>query len=267
MKITLEDLMKRPLSYSSLKEFGKSPAHFVHYRNKPKEGKSDDLIFGSLVDTLKCQPVEFGSKYAVLPLECTQGLGMKERKLKFLDENKGKEIISPILFERAQQTVISINRNEIAKPYFARAKERQKKLVWTDEETGLPFIGYVDNDGDDFFLELKTAESASQEKFIRSAISYDYPLQGAMYVNGYKSIGQKKKPVYIVAESSAPYAVAVYDRVSKDYLAYGQKMFDKLKFEFLACLENQSFEKSYDFRNVMGKGFILDLPNYLKNDL
>ena len=46
--ITIDTLKERPLSYSSLKEFAKSPRHYVEYLRREKKPTAA-MAFGSLV--------------------------------------------------------------------------------------------------------------------------------------------------------------------------------------------------------------------------
>ena len=53
------------LSYSSLKEFAKSPNHFIQYIERKFEA-SDAMIFGSAVHCAILEPDEFHNRYFVL---------------------------------------------------------------------------------------------------------------------------------------------------------------------------------------------------------
>jgi hypothetical protein len=56
-----------PLSFSSMKEFSKSPAHFLHYKNKTRTPSTPAQAFGKLVHTMLLEPSEVAARYAVAP--------------------------------------------------------------------------------------------------------------------------------------------------------------------------------------------------------
>ena len=64
--ITQETLSQRPLSYSSLKEFAKSPSHYIQYISKKKE-PSREMNFGSLVHCMLLYSQQFTELFAVAP--------------------------------------------------------------------------------------------------------------------------------------------------------------------------------------------------------
>lgn len=47
------------LSYSSLKEFGKSPRNFINYKLAPRKTQTESQIFGSLCDCFLTTPEKF----------------------------------------------------------------------------------------------------------------------------------------------------------------------------------------------------------------
>src|SRR5690606_27320191 len=53
------------LSYSSLKEFGKSPMNFIRYKLKERKPQTDSQIFGSLCDCLITEPQRFDELFVV----------------------------------------------------------------------------------------------------------------------------------------------------------------------------------------------------------
>ncbi len=64
--ITQEFLSQRPLSYSSIKEFAKSPAHYIQYINSKKE-PSKEMNLGSLLHCMLLYSQQFTEMFAVAP--------------------------------------------------------------------------------------------------------------------------------------------------------------------------------------------------------
>lgn len=268
LMIPTEDfLKKRPLSYSSLKEFAKSPKHYCHYLTKTRE-TSPALLFGDVCDRLLLSPNEFSKKYAVsekFDLRTTKG---KEDSLAFELANKGKVIISQPEYDKARIITDNVNNYARAKEYLQSLKTVQRKLTWKDKKTSLPFIGYVDGDNAqsimdvDFHIEYKTAMDATEQGFIRDAYNFNYPLQIASYRNGYAVKGKFPKTVYIVAEKTEPYCVQVF-LPSEDFYTLGKQQWDKLKTSFRHCMDTNQFNKGYDYHTAYGTT-ILDIPGWAK---
>jgi len=64
--ITIETLRERPLSYSSIKEFAKSPKHYVYYvHNRSAPSKAMDL--GTLIHALLMYPQKTAEMFAIYP--------------------------------------------------------------------------------------------------------------------------------------------------------------------------------------------------------
>jgi hypothetical protein len=85
---------------------------------------------------------------------------------------------------------------------------------WTDEETGLPCKARADYFVDGkapFVLDVKTCENASPEEFAKAIARYNYHVQHAHYVEGWR-VAYKPLSNYLLlaVEHQAPYAVALY---------------------------------------------------------
>ena len=65
LKIQKPDLSKRALSYSSAKEFYKSPIDYMMYLNKQWE-QTDSMLLGSALDCLLLTPDHFDNDYIII---------------------------------------------------------------------------------------------------------------------------------------------------------------------------------------------------------
>lgn len=258
------------LSYSSLKQFRKSPLHFMHYKNKPKEPASDAMNLGTAVDVLILTPDQFNDKIAVMPelnLRTNQGKADKEA---FIDANKGKTIITAKQHEVAKLMSESALNNKAAQEWIKYIKRTQITLKWKYKETGHKIISKVDFDGDHpergFFAgEIKTAASADTEDFIRAAYNLDYHVQAGSYKEAYMRKSFKFPIfVYIVIESSEPYAVNVLV-AEPNYLEYGKNEFLGTLKVFKYCQDNELFHQGYEFKAFDGENTMRS-PAY-KRDL
>lgn len=262
--ITIDDLIARPLSFSSLMKFKRSPLHYIHYLNTRKEA-TPDMVMGSLIDCLLLTPDEYEDRFVIQP-DFSKGEGVREKARIWKEENKGKSWIKEEQLLDAQLTVDAIERNPIAKELRMQVTSSQKKIKWTDKETGLPMIAYLDMEaGNKFIIDLKKTGNADPEKFIRSAMDYGYHIQAAIYVDAANHRGAFPDFFHLAVEDQAPYGICVM-KSSKDFLALGLQEYRKLLQEFRYCMEQSTFNQSYEFRSMVGYSQ-LDLPGWALSKL
>jgi len=257
MEIDLKFLERRPISYSSLKQFKKSPLHYMKYLTA-KFKPTPALVFGSVVDCLLLTPDVFNDKFIIANFNPYT----KDGKTTFEDYyKKGITMVNDNDYERAKLAVHSVKTNIISKQIYDKITQTQRELRWTDLETDIPLISYLDADFDDEVVELKTAQSADPLAFQRDSYNYDYPLQAAMYNMGYLHCKGKrpKKYRYIVVETSEPFGVSVY-KPTEEYFEYGAQELRRLLTEFRSCLDFKMFGSGYEYRSKEDGYFNLDLP-------
>jgi len=262
-----EMLDGRPLSYSSLKEFAKSPLHYVHYLTAPRKD-TDAFILGDVVDVLLLTPDEYEKRFFVTPKLDMRKAKNKKIMKELVIKNEGKRWITEDVKLQADRMVASARNNSVVQKILPHLTAFQITLRWKHKQTKLPCIGKVDAEGEILFAELKTAISAQPDDYSRSAFNFDYPLQLGMYATGYKFSKFKfPDPYYIVIEKTEPYAVCVF-RPTEDYIKYGINLYNKLMMKFNYCLEKDLFHEGYEFNGIVGSGYHhLDLPGYAKYKL
>lgn len=264
------DLDKRPLSYSSLKHFARSPIHFVQHRLAEIE-RRPELIFGGMFHCLLLQPEKFDEYFAIMP---DVNLRTKEGKAimaEFEVANLGKQLVTQSDYNNAKIMAEAIKDNPVASKYLSGCEEFEKRLEWTDKKTDLKQIAYLDGIGaighDNYVLEIKTTTDATPDKFQRDAFNYMYYLQAAMYVQALSRYRLFPRLVYIVIEKAAPFGISVFT-VDDDFINYGKQMHRKLLDHFRYCLDNELFEEDYRYYGLIGKGtHTLDLPYWAKKKI
>lgn len=256
------DFEKKPLSYSSLKAFQKSPQHFVEYRTQKKEPTAA-MAFGSLVDCLILTPDDYSFKFAILP-ECDRRTKAgKEIFENFCQENKGRSFVSKSDDELAKFLAKKTFDNAKAKELLSRVVRTQDRMQWIHKPTGLPVVAYKDMTGDSFIGDLKTANDGSPNKYSRSAIDLGYPIQAGCYLNGEKTLlGKYPDFFHLVVETVAPYNVSVY-KMTNEFIEYGKNIFDDLMQQVKFCAENDLWYQGYEFHSATGYHH-LDLPGWMK---
>lgn len=262
-----EILKTRRLSYSSLKAFKKSPQHFVHYLMTRFE-PTPAMVTGSAFDCMVLTPDSFEKEYAVIPKVDRRTKSGKEAYVLWLAKNEGKTHITQDQYNQAIAMKESLMSNDIGSRIVNFKGQVQKKLLWSDKETGFDFVGYADKDCKDYILDVKTCADASPEKFERDAHKLGYPLQAACYLLATHTLF-KRPFIYVCVENKEPYGVAVY-QATQDFIQYGLNEYNKLIKSLRYCIDNNGFNKSYDFHFELKAGEsygLLDIPGYAKREL
>lgn len=290
--ITTEDLVKRPLSYSSLKEFLRSPMHFMHYRAKKRE-QTPALIMGELVDVLILTPDEYEKRFAIIPHDAPRKptaaqLNAKKPSPETLEaiawwdefnkslEIKGangyvsrKTIITAEMLAEATQMRDMAFKSPHSAELLGRITETQCRLKWTDKETGLPMVSILDGVGDDLIVSLKTTPDASTGEFQKNAFNYNYHIQTAIELEAMKrKRGEFPDVYYLVIEKSEPYGVNVL-KADKKFIALGDQEYRKALGLFKQCMEQGRFNEGYEFlpKNMERSYDHLELPGWALRQL
>lgn len=247
------------LSYSSLKQFKKSPQHFLYYKEQKFE-PTESMILGQAFDCKVLEPETFDKRFAIMPNvdgRTKEGRAVKEQ---FISESEGKTILKSDQLAQIEEMEKSLNNSLVAVNTLRYDGNVQSKIEWKDQ--GLDFIGYIDKDCGEYLIDVKSCQDASPEGFMRAAYNLDYSLQAYMYLKGQ---GQADQFVYVCVETKPPYAVAVY-KASDDFIEYGKQTYERLVNEFLHWQSEGCPVQSYDFYQQDGFG-VVDLPAWAKKQL
>ena len=268
-EIQKPNLEKRKLSYSSLKQFARSPIHYIQYLNEKFE-PTDSMVLGSVVDCLLLTPDEFENKYLVIPKIDRRSKAGKEAYAEAQSRaaENNLTIVSEVQYNTAQIMVDQVSNNPEAKAILNGTTETQKKIEWKHKE--LPFVGYLDgagefHDGKKFIFDLKTTSDASLDAYTKQLINLKYDLQIAMYYIAYqRQHFQQPLAYHIVVENKAPYSCNVF-KLSDTVLEAGKRVYDSLCDKFKECMEDENWGAGYEFFQQPNQ--ILELPEWYINKL
>lgn len=217
------------ISRSELFKISESPEKFKYYQEHPQE-PTPSLVFGQLLHAMVLQPETADKQFAVAPNVDRRTKAGKEALAGFEAASIGKIVVTADVFAQAQEMTASLMNNEFAKKLLKGEKE--KEFFWDDDLTGEPCKCRVDcliELGDKLIVvDLKTAESAETDAFMRSAIKYGYDFQSAMYNKGVE-VNTGKKPifVFIVIEKQPPYAINIL-QADELFIRRGYDLFREL---------------------------------------
>ena len=173
------------LSFSSLKAFGTSPAHFAHYKTRTFK-TSAPMRRGKLTHTLTLEP---HLRDTLKVIDCTTRAA---KAYKEAAELYGEEEV--------------YTRTEV-----------EKHLYWQLE--GVEFHGFADVIGRDYIADLKVTDNEPR-KLQRWVLDNLYHMQLALYSYAEFNIHTAVKLYLITIDPNAPYGVVVY-QLSADFIDDG----------------------------------------------
>ncbi len=199
------------ISRSELFKISESPEKFKYYREHPEE-PTPALLFGQLFHAMALQTDTVWEQFAIMPNVDRRKKAGKEALAEFEQQAEGKTIVTVDMVEQATAMCEALNKNEFVKKLLKGEKE--KPFFWVDEMTGEECKCRTDvltEVGENLIIvDLKTADCAETETFMRSAIKYGYDFQAAMYSEGVKiNTGREPLFVFIVIEKKPPYAINI----------------------------------------------------------
>jgi hypothetical protein len=199
------------ISRSELFKISESPEKFKYYREHPEE-PTPALVFGQLFHAMALQPETVWDQFAVMSNVDRRTKAGKETFAEFEAQAEGKTIVSVDMVEQATAMCEALNKNDFVKKLLKGEKE--KPFFWVDEMTGEECKCRTDvltEIGENLIIvDLKTADCAETEAFMRAAIKYGYDFQSAMYSDGVKH-NTNRNPlfVFIVIEKKPPYSINI----------------------------------------------------------
>ena len=243
------------LSYSSIKQFAKSPRHFMQYKIGDRV-QTDAMKKGNIIHTAILEPELFNEKYVILKKEDLpfpeldfRNTENKNFKKSFEEKCKleGKEIISPSEHETAIEHIDLIQSNEFIYPYISNLKKKEQGIEC--EIDGIKFRGYIDGIGINYELDIKTVPDANPSKFRWKIDEEKYHWQHFIY-SQYSGIASYFDHFNLMVDGDG---VSLH-KISKYKVMEAEKEVVNLLNMFRKCIETNSFHMSYEFW-TNGKGF------------
>ena len=262
------DLQSRPLSYSSLKQFRKSPKHYVQYITQDRKPPSEAQIVGSAFEMLLLEPEKFKSDVFIYSKPNMRSNAGKEEWEQIKIRGQGKLMITEEIEKKVKLMVENTRACDEMMQYVDSITKQQTRLRWTDKKTGIPFIGYADAEGNafggDWCFEIKTAQSADPKDFIRDFYKWEYNIQVASYAIGYHK-AQFRFPDFavLVFETSEPYNCAPFMVESKT-LEQAKEEWRASVDAFKFCMDEELFDRGYEFLLNTMDYFAIRQPGYYK---
>ena len=200
------------LNSSLAKKLVVSAAHGRGYMVNPPN-PSPSMQLGTAAHTVVFEPHK--TPFVMKQLNWTTKEGKAERELL-------QATGLPILDQGEVAAVMQIRENVMAIPEVAAAIEKgitEAPAYW--EQRGVSCKARADLIHDGVIYDLKTCQDASPRAFMSSIWKYGYHISARHYMDGFGA----KRFILIAAETTPPYAVALYD-LSDGMLAIGDQLLD-----------------------------------------
>jgi len=196
--ITIEALHERPLSFSSLKEFSKSPRHYLDYITKPRTPPTDAMKLGSLIHCMLLRPELFNDEFAIAPEINKRTNAGKEEWAVFCALNSTKTVVTNDDYEHARRITDGVLTSDDIKYVIQNCYDFEQE--WSMDMDDLPFRGFYDGISSEYILEVKTIADGSPKNVVSDFYKRKYHLQAALY-----AMSSGKDIYYLVVETSQPF--------------------------------------------------------------
>jgi len=259
------------LSYSSLKEFGKSPRNFINYKLKPRSPQTESQIFGSLCDCFLTTPDKFDEMFAIVDnfpttdnqkgfcndvingktiedafnLNYSRGsaLNTYEGLKSYIEAIKSGLMVCTVKQkDEAFKITENLKKSELVMQYIDSCDKFQNKKEW--EFSGWKFKGFTDAEGIRLIIDFKYSKDANPDKFERDIINYDYFMQMGMYAKADEGLPEC---YFIVYDKSMNFSVI---KIDYSLLSYGIRKYEYLVAKLNQCIKENRWSESYNFFDV-----------------
>lgn len=253
------------ISRSQLFKLRESPEKFKWAMDHP-EPATPALVFGQLLHAMVLQPETVDRDFAVAPICDRRTTVGKKLWAEFEEQAESKTVVTADMIEQAVAMRDKLMSNDYVRQLLNGEKE--KPFFWTDELTQEECKCRTDClthiNGMDIIVDLKTAESADTDTFMRHAIKYGYNLQTAMYGEGVKAnTGRECAFVFVVIEKKPPYAINIL-QADKAFVLHGFDMFRELIGMYHECKTTGNWWGYLGKHNIINN---LPLPAYLAKEI
>lgn len=232
-------------SKSVLELIARAPAAYEAWlAGKDRQAETPTLFFGKALHMALLEPDRYRTTYTVEPNfgDCR----FKEAKATrdaWRAENKSK-----LLLEQADATHIDgMVKSAKAHPLVSKmlCDDGVSELTarWLDDETGI-----VCKSRADYYVErlnlcvdIKTAEDARADAFVRSVTNYGYHRQNAFYDDGFRAVGAALEHfVFVAIEKAPPYLIGVFN-LDDDAIRRGRGWARSSLRTFADCIERGEY--------------------------
>ena len=196
------------MSFTAMKEFLKSPAHFMAYKKKPRTKSTSAQIIGTAVHAAILEPDTFESKFTIL--DGHRGSKAVKEQLEYY-EAAGIQALTTEQMDSARFARDAVLNHPVIRDLLTADGIAEGSIVTEDVESGAPIKCRPD-----FFipdagviLDLKTFDDLRDRSVERQITQQAYDLQAIHYLNVGSNYTGKSLRLFgnIFIEIDDPYGV------------------------------------------------------------
>ena len=245
------------LSFSALKSFSRSPAHFAAYKKRVFK-QSAPMRRGWLTHLLTLEP-EKSEELLILEVATRANKQFKEAVEKYGEDT----VFTRKEYQEALRLAEAVRAHPLASKLINEATSKEEHIHF--DLDGVKFHGYADVIGNDYIADLKITDN-EPKKLQRWVLDNLYHMQLALYSHGVFNSAAHVSHYLITCDPNAPYGVIVYEMSPE----MAQDGFNRARLEvslfkdFWREWDGVSTPKSYDFLEPLNSPMYLDLPSWHK---
>jgi len=250
----LEDIT---LSFSALKSFSKSPAHFAAYKKRVFK-QSAPMRRGWLTHLLTLEP-EKTEELLIVEVATRANKQFKEALEKYGEDT----VFTRKEYQEALKLAKAVHAHPLASKLINEATSLEEHIHFNLD--GVKFHGYADIIGKDYIADLKITDNEPR-KLQRWVLDNLYNMQLALYAHGVFNSKAHTSLYLITCDPNPPYGVIVYEmspEMAEDGIKRARLEVSLFK-DFWREWDGVSTPKSYDFLEPLNSPMYLDLPTWHK---
>ena len=245
------------LSFSSLKQFSRSPAHWVMYKKREFK-QSSAMRRGWLTHLLTLEPEK---QVGLQVIDCKTRATKAYKEA--VEEYGDQKVFTRKEYDEALALAEAVMSNPMANKLISEANRVEEYLQFSLD--GVNFHGYADVVGDDYIADLKITDNEPR-KIQRWVLDNLYHMQLALYAHAVFNSKAQIKHYLITCDPNSPNGVIVYEMS----LEMAQDGFNRARLEvqmfkdWYRGWDGKSTPKSYDYLEPLNKPMLLELPTWYK---
>jgi len=219
------------ISNTGLKLMMRSPAHYKYSDVKDKSTRFK--VAGSALHMACLEPHIFYDTYVLLrSSENRMSREYKEAKKEFGEEFV---LVKPEI-EKIEGMAKSLSKSRIYSCIDNYNCDKELSGFAIDPETGLMCRHRFDAIIDGIAIDLKTTTDARPHAFSKKILDFGYHIQAAFYADQHRWItgDDIEKFIFAAIETSAPYAVKIYE-LEQESIEAGRKKYRQALNEYAQC--------------------------------
>jgi len=232
LDVPFETYLQWPfLSQSTLKEGRRSMAHLkAALDGERTKEPTDSMSLGSALHVAFLEP-EMASERVV----CWKG-GRRAGKdwTAFCDDNPGRIILTPGMFEKHVGMVRSLRRHPVVREWLSKIEHTEASVV--GDVHGVTMKSRCDALTADPLIDLKVTNDASVRWARRTAMDFGYHIQAYIYGVQFN----RDRFMLMMVENSPPYDVVPYE-LTPEFIRMGEREATRLLDEYATNLRTNTW--------------------------